>query len=365
MRVLLAGGGTGGHLVPGLNLAAGLKERGHVPALVREGREVEERFPFDGEILEDMGLRAGSRGAALAFDLWRGGRKALRLLREWRPDLVAGLGGRTAFPCLRAAGRLGIPFVLLEQNRIPGRTTRWFARRARRVYLAFPETAELLPGASNKATGPPLRPGLDRREDPGLRRRFGLAPGRRILLVLGGSQGALALNEGLPRLLAALPKEWKEGWAVLHLAGSGKEEASAKAYEGTGVDAHVLPFHREMPELYALASLVVCRGGGTTLAEVAAAGRPALVVPYPWHRDRHQEANAACFEERGAMRILPQSELEAGGGRELLLSMTEPPGLLEEMGARARRVLPPGGRARILADLESLFEGSGRAEVSE
>jgi UDP-N-acetylglucosamine--N-acetylmuramyl-(pentapeptide) pyrophosphoryl-undecaprenol N-acetylglucosamine transferase len=172
--------------------------------------------------------------------------------------------------------------------------------------------------------------------------------------VVGGSQGAQALNVHVPRLLAQLDRATREGIAVVHLAGAGKERQTSAAYAALGLPAHVLPFGRDMPSLYSVADVVICRGGATTLTEVAASGCCAVSVPYPWHRDRHQLHNAMWFEQRGAGRVLEQRVLEVGEARTVIEPLLKDPDLRRAMAKRARASVPTDGAARILGELTGL-----------
>lgn len=357
LRILAAGGGSGGHLVPGLALARRLRARGHAVRLLVEGRAVEDAFLGAGTP-ETRRLPVAGRGLGAFLRFVRAAGAAAGELASFRPDLVVGLGGRGAAAVLFPARRRGLPYVLLEQNAVPGRATRRFASGALRVFVAFPEAAARLRGARIRTTGMPLREDLGLSPSPKLAEELGLPPGRPVLLVVGGSQGAQSLNLLLPRWFAGVPGI--RDWSILHLSGRGKEEDCAEAYAATGLDAHVLPFRHDLPALYALAALVVCRGGGTTLHELAAAGRPALVVPYPWHRDRHQEANARAFEAAGAARVLAQEALARGEGRAVLAELLADPARRRRMGEAARRALPLGGAERIVREIETL--AGARAE---
>jgi len=364
-KILLAGGGTGGHLVPGLCLARSLAADGVQVHLARAGRAVEEEFfaSVGSASVESHVVPWRGNGIRMVWQLVAGLRPAARLLDRIRPDVVVGLGGGSGVPCLMTAARRRIPFVLLEQNVIPGKANRLMARFARRVYTAFPETARASRRANAVHSGMPLRPEIFRtRECVGaadrLRREFGIHTDKTVLLVAGGSQGAAALNVGVPDLLSSLPDEIADGLAVVHLSGRGKEGEALAAYRKVAVEAHILPFHCDTPALYELCDLVICRGGGTTLIEVAAAGRVAVVVPYPHHRDQHQLANARWFEERGVARVLTQAELQAGNGLGSLVELLSDHDLRASMARVARTVLPIDAGARISGELMSLARDS-------
>lgn len=330
-RIAFAGGGTGGHLVPGLHLLASARAEGRAPAdLVwfRSGRAVEDRALAG---LAD--LAPGAESVALALEPPGGGApglarlarhalpaawRARRALVRHRTQVVLGLGGFTSLPAVLAARSLGVPCALLEVNAVPGRATRTLSRLVRRVYHAsadsMPAGAATNDGARHRVTGAPLdprlsRPRLEKDAKRALQRELGLPGTGAFLLVLGGSQGAGSLNAFLGRAAKALDAA---GVEVLHQCGPGRRAEAPK----DGARLLVREYLDDVPELLRAADLVLCRGGASTLAEVAAARVPALVVPYPHHADRHQERNARALGE-GA-RIVPDDALDAAFTEELV-----------------------------------------------
>ncbi len=320
MRLALAGGGTGGHVVPGLHLLEHLRSRGSAPQDVlwfSAGRGVEER------VLAHVSERAGvmplervvlaleAEGAPSWFDLaLRTGpetRRARTALARHGSEVLLALGGYTAVPAVLAARSLGIPVVLLEINAVTGKATRALAGLSERVVHAWPSSLAR-EGRRHRRFGPPLAPAFLARE-PGeeeraaARARLGFRPAAPLLVVLGGSQGAAALN----RFLAAHARALTEaGLQVLHQTGPGR--LSEGAADGAGYRA--LEYLDDMAGALDAATLVLCRGGASTLAEIAARARPALVVPYPHHADRHQERNALALG--AGVRIVPEARLDAG-----------------------------------------------------
>lgn len=355
MRLLISGGGTGGHLVPGLNLARELRGDGVEVQLALPGRAVERQFVRrrGQSELRVHELPVSRSRFALPLMLSRHILPARKMLARERIDIVVGLGGGGSLPCLIAAATQRIPFVLLEQNVVPGRATKLMGRFAQRVYTSFPETQAALRKSMAIATGMPLRPGLGYRGDPATRKRYA-GDAQRLIVVLGGSQGASSLNRCLPRVFQRVDAAAHDGVAVVHISGPGKEDETRRAYAEQGLRATVLPFVDDMAPFYAIADLVVCRGGGTTLVEVAAAGRPAVVVPYPWHKDKQQFHNANWFASRGAMRVLDHSQLEVGFGAEIIDEVLADSALRSKMGEIARNALPRDGGPRIARDVLSL-----------
>lgn len=343
-RVVFAGGGSGGHLVPGVCVAEEIRnrdDRGCV-LFLRGRRQVEglvlARAP--GEVRRLQGLRT-PRGAAgrmmfgLRFPLLLA--RTIHVLRRFRADTVVGLGGYGAVPAVVAARCLGLKVVLLEQNLRPGLATRILGPLADAVCCAFKGTADGL--ANGLPTGNPVRPPARELDRGAACRRFGLDPERLTLLVAGGSQGARGLNRLVVRGLPAL-SSFVDRIQVLHLAGAADRESAAAAYRRFGFEARVESFVPDMETAYRVADVALSRAGGTTLAELAACGLPAVLVPYPHHRDRHQHANALAFAAAGAAFVL---EEESAGVAELGQTVGQ---LLQDEPRRARMAAAAARLAR-------------------
>lgn len=304
-RVLFAGGGTGGHLFPGIAVAEKLVGRvariGFVGTGTRLERSEARARGFD--YFEVPAVSSSDFRRRPLRSLWSGGRsyqRALALIRQFGPTVVVGLGGYASVPVVWAAIRRRVPVTLLEQNVIPGRATRWLSHRAARVCVSFAETERSLPRArSCRWTGNPIRPCPDSVGK-------GSHDHEAMLLVLGGSQGSRSLNEAMPdvlgRCLATRP-----AWQVVHQCGRADAEPIRLAYRSVGVAARVEPFLENAQQLLSLAELVVARAGATTLAEMACAGSAGILVPYPFAADDHQRANAMWYVRRLAARMVEET----------------------------------------------------------
>ncbi|MBS7457742.1 undecaprenyldiphospho-muramoylpentapeptide beta-N-acetylglucosaminyltransferase [Coralloluteibacterium stylophorae] len=306
--VLILAGGTGGHIFPGLAVAQALQARG-VPVLwLGAAGGMETRLvPTRGIEIETLAI-GGIRGKGAAtlvaapLKLGRALAQALALLRARRPRAVISFGGFAAGPGGLAAWLLRRPLVVHEQNRAPGVTNRTLSRLARRVLTGFPDS---FGGAvKEEPVGNPVRAEIAAIAPPA--ERFATRDGRLRLLVLGGSQGARALNTGVPRALAALGARVEV--EVRHQCGEKLADEARSAYAEADVPAAVEPFIADMAAAYAWADLVVCRAGALTLAELCAAGVGSVLVPFPAAVDDHQTRNAEYLVERGAARLLPQGE---------------------------------------------------------
>jgi UDP-N-acetylglucosamine--N-acetylmuramyl-(pentapeptide) pyrophosphoryl-undecaprenol N-acetylglucosamine transferase len=305
--VFIAGGGTGGHVFPGLAVASALKRLADVNVVfVGSPRGLEARLiPQHGyplELLDVAPMKGGgvSRllgGAAIAA---KATRSAASLVKRFRPSVVLGVGGYAAGPCSLACVRAGVPLAILEPNSLLGLTNRILAPFAKRGYVAWPETARHFRRGAARVVGVPLRAGFDPRDrvaEPGVRR----------VLVLGGSQGAATLNERLPRALAAVVARVGP-IHVVHQTGAERHETVRKAYEEQGIrDAVVEPFLDNVAERMAEADVVVARAGAVTVAEIASLGRASILVPFPHAADDHQTKNAMSLANLGASLCVAES----------------------------------------------------------
>ncbi|MDX1656896.1 MAG: undecaprenyldiphospho-muramoylpentapeptide beta-N-acetylglucosaminyltransferase [Candidatus Competibacteraceae bacterium] len=358
--VMIMAGGTGGHVFPALAVAASLGERGVPVVWLGTSRGLEFRLvPAAGLPLETIGV-AGLRGKgvvkllAAPVMLTRALLEAASLLRRHRPRLVLGMGGFASGPGGLAARLLGIPLVIHEQNALPGLTNRWLARLAVRVLQAFPDSFPPERGALT--VGNPVRREICDLPVPAQRLDGRRGPGR--LLVVGGSQGALALNQLVPQALALMAPDQRP--EVCHQAGGRQLEAARQAYAQAGVTAHLTPFIDDMAAAYGWADLALCRSGALTVAELAGAGLGSLLVPFPFAVDDHQTRNGRFLADAGAAQILPQQQLTpqllAGQLQQLLadrprlLTMAEAaralarPRAAEEVAAHCLEQALPAGR---------------------
>lgn len=358
MRLLIAGGGTGGHLYPGVAVAEELLSRGsgHTVRFAGSARGIEARV-LPGLGFEFSPVRSGGIVGTGVLGKFRavgslalGFADASSLVRGYRPHACLGVGGYVSFPVAAYCGLTGVATAVQEQNAKPGIANRTLSRLARRVFLGDEAAAPFFPHRKVRLTGNPLR------------RAFAApAPyeppsrgGPLRVLVLGGSQGARSLNEAAPAALAELPFPFE----VRHQAGRGKEEAVRAAYAGRA-GATVEPFIEDMASAYAWAQVVIARSGALTLAELAAAGRPAVLVPFPFAAGNHQEANARAAEARGAGRCVLESELSPRRLRDLLVELAGNPEALARMAEASARSARRDAAARIVDELLALAGEGG------
>jgi UDP-N-acetylglucosamine--N-acetylmuramyl-(pentapeptide) pyrophosphoryl-undecaprenol N-acetylglucosamine transferase len=365
--VLIMAGGTGGHIFPGLAVAASLRRRGvEVRWLGARGGMESRQVPPRGielDVVDIAGLRGkgAARWLLAPWQLLRAVAQAARLLGAHRPACAISFGGYAAGPGGLAARLRGIPLLVHEQNRVPGVTNRVLARFAVRVLQAFPGTWD--ERQRPLTCGNPVRREVTALPAPADRLAGRDGPVR--LLVTGGSQGAQALNRLLPAALALLPADLQI--EVRHQCGRNREEATRAAYEAAGIAVTVTEFIDDMAEAYGWADLVVCRAGALTVSEVAAAGLPAVFLPFPHAVDDHQTRNAEFLVERGAAVLLAEAITEAADLAAVLAGLLQDPGKRLEMAVRARAVAIPDAADRVAA-LCAEFLGtarpSGQAEAA-
>jgi UDP-N-acetylglucosamine--N-acetylmuramyl-(pentapeptide) pyrophosphoryl-undecaprenol N-acetylglucosamine transferase len=316
-HIVFAGGSTAGHLFPGLAVAEQLVEM--VPELsitfVGCGKPLEQRavtgagFRYVTIASHPLPARATEALRFLRLNL-AGSREATALLRDRPASAVVGLGGYASAAMARVAVRRGIPLVLLEQNAMPGRVTRWLAPSAQLICTAFDAARRHLKASCPiRCVGNPLRKGFGRPPAASLA-ASPLSDRTRRLLVLGGSQGSAALNDLVPKALHTL-RDRLQGWKIVHQSGEAHWLSTKRLYDKLAITAQVAPFFENLPELMHKSQLAVSRAGGTTLAELAAAGLPAVLVPYPHAADDHQRHNAEHFHAAGACRLFDQREKNA------------------------------------------------------
>jgi UDP-N-acetylglucosamine--N-acetylmuramyl-(pentapeptide) pyrophosphoryl-undecaprenol N-acetylglucosamine transferase len=349
---VMAGGGTGGHVIPAIAVARELAARGHTPVFVgtRAGFEAKlvPAAGFEIEWIEIGGLnQVGFRRALrTCVQMPSSVGRVSRLLRQWKPAAVFSMGGYAAGPVVLAALCRRVPVVIMEPNAIPGLTNRQMARFVSRALLSFPDTARWFPAGRTEITGLPVRP-----EFFSVPRQ---APGDKLnVLITGGSRGSRTLNNAA-RESWPLLRESPLPIRVVHQTGADAYGAIAAEFEQAGVDGAVRPFLEDMPAAFAAADLVVGRSGAGAVAELAAAGMPSVLVPFPFAADDHQRKNAEALARAGAARLVADSEMNGRRLFEEIRSLAEQPRLLAEMGQNARKFAHPDAARRAAEVLEEV-----------
>jgi len=356
MNIILAAGGTGGHMVPAHALAAELTARKIGVALITDDRGA--RFPglFDGvpvHILPAGRLGGGPLGWLKALGaVIRGRRQARALYKEFRPDAVIGFGGYPAFPALLAASASNIPTILHEQNAVLGRVNRMLAGEAEAIATAYPEVGRLKAAHRHKVVlvGNPVRESVKRLGEAPLPPFDEVAPLK--LLITGGSQGASILGSVVPAGLGALDPSIRHRLQVVQQCRPDDIVTVRASYAELKIPAELLTYIADMPAKLAEAHLVIARAGASTIAELTAAGRPAILVPLPSATDDHQTANAREMAKAGGARMIPQDEFTPEMLARQIEALAKDPEALANAAARSLSV----GRPNAASDLADLVE---------
>lgn len=362
MMIFLAAGGTGGHMVPAHALAGELRARGHHVKLITDERGV--RIPGLFEGIETHVLPAGRLGGGplgwlkAAGAVLSGRREARALYREAGADAVVGFGGYPAFPALFAASAGRVPIILHEQNALLGRVNRFFAREARAIATSYANVARLKPAFSDKVVlvGNPVRSDVARLGEAPFPPYDETSPLK--ILVTGGSQGASVLGDVVPAGLGALPPSLRLRLQVVQQCRADDIEKVRETYRSLNIPAELLTYIDDMPAKLADAHLVIARAGASTIAELTAAGRPAILVPLPSAADDHQTANAREMAVAGGARMIAQSGFTAHALARQIAVLADDPQALANAAARALSVGRPHA-ASDLADLVERIAGGG------
>jgi len=337
VRVIIAGGGTGGHLFPGVAIAEEFLRRNEKNRVLFVGtrRGIEKRvlkeLGFSLKTLNVEGIKGrGMMRAGLALSKLPGSLlQSVAIIRAFRPDMVIGVGGYASGPAVMAARIMGIRTAIAEQNSIPGLTNRILGRFVDRVFLSFSDGGKWFSSKKSIVSGNPIRaaffngkPVVEKESD-----QFSL-------LVFGGSQGAHAINQAIQDALSFL-QPLKGFLHIVHQTGERDCEIMSAAYGAQGFNARVVPFIRDMAAAYEAADLLICRAGATSIAEITAIGKAAILIPFPYAIGDHQTENAKVLLKAGAAVMIPEKELAGGRLADEILNFYRQPFLLKEMGGKA------------------------------
>ena len=348
--IVMAGGGTGGHVMPLLAVARQLASDGHQSVFIgtRNGFEAKLVPPagFPIEFIEIGGLnRVGMLRtirslAQLPFSVLR----SRKLIEKYQPAAVFSLGGYAAGPVVLAALWKKTPLVVMEPNAMPGLTNRKMGRFVSRALLSFPDAARYFPSGKSEITGLPVRPEF-----------FRIPPKPReaklTILITGGSQGSRTLNQAASGSWKYF-RENRSPVRFIHQTGTAAHAGLAQKFAESGMDGEVAPFIDDMPAVFARADLIICRAGAGAVAELAAAGKPSILVPLPTAADQHQLRNAEAFEKAGASMLVLDHQMDGGRLFEEVEKLRTHPELLHRMGERARIFAHPDAARRAATVLE-------------
>ncbi len=361
LRVVIAGGGTGGHLFPGLAIAQEFmtRNKGNTVVFISTGNPLERSvlsqtdFRLESVTAEGIKGRGIWNQAKSALKIPKGIIEALRILKGYKPHITVGLGSYSAGPVVLGAWLLRTKIVLHEQNILPGITNRILARFADRIYVSFDDTKARFAPDKIRLTGNPVRKALLNNHNS-----EAVAAGLRkfCVLIIGGSQGAHRINTTVVEALGHLTQ--KEGLTFIHQTGSADEQMVSEAYRSENVTAKVQSFFRHMGPLYKQADLIICRAGATTVAEVTAMGKAVIFIPFPFAADDHQTLNAATLADKGAAEMVHEKDINASALAQKIEYYASHPQALKTMAQKAGRLGHPDAAQRIVDDCYQLVESS-------
>ncbi len=352
---LMAGGGTGGHVIPLLAVANELRARGHEAYFVGTERGAEARLVppagFPLEFIRIGGIQGVSvrRKLAAVVSLITETARQISKLGSRRPNAVFSLGGYVAGPPVLAALVRGIPIVAMEPNAVPGLTNRWVGRFVQRALINFPQTSRYFPSGRTEVTGLPVREEFYRLSPPPQAKPF-------TVLITGGSQGSRTLNDAARAawpLFRALP-DGGAGFYFIHQAGSAHYQKIKPEFESAGIMGELSEFIDDMPGAFSRAHLVICRSGAGAVSEVAAAGKPSILIPFPFASDDHQRHNAERFREAGAALLYTDGEWTGEKMFTTVCDLARDSGQMRTMAAAARSLAHPGAAQHAADILEEI-----------
>ena len=358
LNIIIAGGGTGGHLFPGIAIGDAFKaENRHSQIVfVSTGR------PFETGVLSKAGYphiritSEGLKGRGLRhqmiamFKILPGIWESIRIIKKFRPDMIIGVGGYSSGPVVIAAWLSGIPAVIHEQNTLPGITNRILSHFVRRIFISFEITGTFFKSGKVILSGNPVRKTFF--ESGQKNTKDGSMAGRFIVLIAGGSQGARGINNAMKEASAHI--KIKDKLFIIHQTGEQDKDEVERVYNSHNIAHIVRPFFHDMAHQYRLADLVICRAGATTIAEITVMGKAAVFIPFPFAADDHQTLNARYLADAGAARIIPESELNGRILAETIEHFASNPNLTADMALNARHLSSPDAAQNIVNQCRNL-----------
>lgn len=367
MRIVIAGGGTGGHLFPGIAVAEEFLKRDLRSRVIFVGTKkgIEYRLlgqlgytlsEIDVEGLKGRGLAALIKGLwAIPKSMWQ----SRLILRDFCPDIVIGVGGYASGPAVMAAYLMGIPTAIAEQNALAGNTNRILGKFVAKIFLTYEQSKNLFAADKVLVTGNPVRAAFA----AGLSRAREKKVGRQIL-IFGGSQGAAAINKTVVAMLPLLQK-MKDKLRVVHQTGERDLAMVRQAYEQYGIEAQVSPFIVDMVSAYTASDLIICRAGATSLSEITVAGKASILIPFPFAANDHQTLNAQAMVEAGAAAMILESEFTAEKLYSFVESLLDDNQKLQDMEVRSKKLGRPDAAARIVDACLQLVPKNKRQSKNE
>ncbi|PLS16593.1 undecaprenyldiphospho-muramoylpentapeptide beta-N-acetylglucosaminyltransferase [Bacillus sp. M6-12] len=316
MRIVVSGGGTGGHIYPALALIREIQESDKTSTFLYIGTEnglekeivTRENIPFRSIHITGFKRKVSLDNIKTVYRFLKGVQDSKKMLREFKPDAVIGTGGYVCGPVVYAAAKLGIPSIIHEQNSVPGLTNKFLSRFVNKIAVCFDEARAYFPEEKTILTGNPRASEVLHHKGKNGLKSIGMDPSKPAVLIFGGSRGARPINEAVLKVMAELGER---PYQVLYITGEVHYEQVAKEINliGSPANVHIKPFVHNMPEILAGVDLTVARAGATTLAELTVLGIPSILIPSPYVTNNHQEKNARSLSDNGAAEILLESEL--------------------------------------------------------
>ena len=367
MKIVLTGGGTGGHLFPALALAEEFKERDRKCELLFVGsaagieNKIVPNYGYRLELLDINGFKG--RGWPAKFTTGLKAVKAIfqavKILKSFRPDGVIGTGGYSSGPVVLAARLLGIKTAILEQNIVPGLTNRIFGRFVNIIFIAFEQSKRFFPSGRVLLSGNPIRKELLKAGGRGEKVGINGKAKKFTILIFGGSQGAKAINTAILDAMEYL-SDIRGSIRIIHQTGDLDYAAVKEMYERKGIKAEVYKFIDDMASVYAAADLVICRAGATSIAEITALGLASILVPYPFAANNHQEINARCLADKGAAIMMKQDEIVGDILASYIRRFNENPKSLTEIREKALAFGKPDAAQEIVSSFRHFIENANK-----
>ncbi len=370
MNIIIAGGGTGGHLFPALAIARGVERAipGVTVTFVGTARGLEAKIipreGFDIRFIESEGLVGKSLSGTVASALKVPGSiiEARRILKDINPDMVIGVGGYSSGPVLACARLMGIPTLIHEQNTLPGLTNKMLGKLVDTVAVTYHESIKYFPKEKTFLTGNPVRTEIVEGSRERGHEIFSLAGDRFTVFIFGGSRGASHINHAVDEALEYL-EPYRDKIQFLHQTGEAEFDVMKETYSSRGFKGTVMPFAYEMADAYAVADLIVSRAGATTLAELTACGKAAILVPYPHAAANHQEINARKLWDIGAAHVILDRDLNGKSLSDTVRYMMEEPEAIPEMARISKSLGSSEATGKIIELIKGLFKRKRGKEV--
>ena len=376
MKILIAGGGTGGHLFPAVAIAQEFKMKDNSARILFVGTEkgiesrVVPREGFEIRFISAEGLKGRGilKKVKSVCKIPIGIMQSIKILKDYKPDIVIGVGGYASGPIGIASVLLGYPLVIQEQNLFPGVTNKILGRFAGLIFTSFEETEKFFNKEKVHLTGNPIRKGIaeSESEDKEFELKFhakvsNLKPLKFTLLIFGGSQGAHSINKAMVDGLEYLAK-FKDSIFVIHQTGVTDLEFVKKSYEKIGFESEVVPFINNMADSYKKADLIICRAGATTISEITACGKAAVLIPFPFAANNHQEMNALVLKENGAAEMIIEKDLNGEMLANKILFLMQSRTRLLEMERESKKMGKPDAAKEIVKYCYEYLESREKTE---